>query len=84
MTDADVDGSHIKPIINFFNNQPFNELIEKDIFMTPPFQINKGGKSTYIKNEKDLEKHIISLSENGSKKLKKTNLQTILVNKRKI
>ncbi len=87
MTDADVDGSHIRTLLlTFFNNQPFNELIEKGhlyLAQPPLFKLTKGGKSTYIKNEKDLEKHIISLSENGSKKLKKTDLQNYISEQKK-
>ena len=79
MTDADVDGSHIRTLLlTFFNNKPFNELIEKGhlyLAQPPLFKLTKGGKSTYIKNEKDLEKHIINFSENGSKKLKKADRQ---------
>jgi len=87
MTDADVDGSHIRTLLlTFFNNQPFNELIEKGhlyLAQPPLFKLTKGGKSTYIKNDKDLEKHIINLSENGSKKLKKAELEDYINEQKK-
>ncbi len=71
MTDADVDGSHIRALLlTFFNNKPFNKLIEKGhIYLAQPplFKINKNGKITYIKDEKELENFI----ENNSKELKK-------------
>ena len=74
MTDADVDGSHIRALLlTFFNNKPFNKLIENgNIFLAQPplFKINKSGKSIYIKDEKSLENFIINNSKN-SKKLKK-------------
>ena len=63
MTDADVDGSHIRALLlTFFNNEPFNKLIENGhIFLAQPplFKINKGAKSIYIKDEKDLEDYIL-------------------------
>ena len=63
MTDADVDGSHIRALLlTFFNNKPFNKLIENGkIYLAQPplFKINKGSKSTYIKDEKELEEFII-------------------------
>ena len=72
MTDADVDGSHIRALLlTFFNNKPFNKLIENGyiyIAQPPLFKINKGSKGIYIKDEKELEKHIL----NNSKELKKT------------
>ena len=74
MTDADVDGSHIRALLlTFFNNKPFNKLIENgNIFLAQPplFKINKSGKSIYIKDEKSLESFILNNSKN-SKKLKK-------------
>ena len=74
MTDADVDGSHIRALLlTFFNNKPFNKLIENgNIFLAQPplFKINKSGKSIYIKDEKSLESYILNNSK-SSKKLKK-------------
>ena len=73
MTDADVDGSHIRALLlTFFNNKPFNKLIENgNIYLAQPplFKINKGSKSIYLKDENDLEKYI----NNNSKELKKAN-----------
>jgi len=71
MTDADVDGSHIRALLlTFFNNKPFNKLISNGhIYLAQPplFKINKGIKGIYIKDEKELEKYITS----HSKELKK-------------
>ncbi len=74
MTDADVDGSHIRALLlTFFNNKPFNKLIENgNIYLAQPplFKINKGSKAIYIKDEKELDQYILSNSKN-IKKFKK-------------
>ena len=74
MTDADVDGSHIRTLLlTFFNNHPFNELIEKGhIYLAQPplFKITQSNKSTYIKDEKALEEFILQSSK-INKNLKK-------------
>jgi len=63
MTDADVDGSHIRALLlTFFNNKPFNKLIENGhVYLAQPplFKINKGTKGIYIKDEKELEDYIL-------------------------
>ncbi len=74
MTDADVDGSHIRALLlTFFNNKPFNKLIENGyIYLAQPplFKINKGSKGIYIKDEKELEDYIVN-SNKDFRKIKK-------------
>ena len=74
MTDADVDGSHIRTLLlTFFNNKPFNKLIENGyVYLAQPplFKINKGAKGIYIKDEKELERYIF-INSKDLKKFKK-------------
>ena len=75
MTDADVDGSHIRTLLlTFFNNHPFNQLIENGhIYLAQPplFKVTKSNKSVYIKDEKALEEYIIKTAGKIDKKTKK-------------
>tara|TARA_B100001741_G_scaffold313623_1_gene320709 strand:+ start:1 stop:1758 length:1758 start_codon:yes stop_codon:yes gene_type:complete len=83
MTDADVDGSHIRALLlTFFNNKPFNKLIENgNIYLAQPplFKINKGSKSIYIKDDIELENFILNSSKEYKKLSKKNkNYEKIL------
>ena len=75
MTDADVDGSHIRTLLlTLFNNFPFNELIEKNhIYLAQPplYKITKGSKSYYIKDDRELENFLIKSSEKNNSSIKK-------------
>ena len=78
MTDADVDGSHIRTLLlTFFNNYPFNQLIENGhlyLAQPPLYKITKSNKSVYIKNEAALEEFILQASK-MDKKIKKGSLE---------
>ena len=71
MKDDEVDGSQIRTLVlNFWNNKPFNQLIESGqgyIAQKTLGKMNKGVKENYIKDEKELEKYILK----KEKKVKK-------------
>ena len=74
MTDADVDGSHIRTLLlTFFNNHPFNQLIENGhVYLAQPplFKVTRANKSIYIKDEKNLEDYILQITKTD-KRIKK-------------
>jgi len=75
MTDADVDGSHIRTLLlTLFNNYPFNELIEKNhIYLAQPplYKITKGSKNYYIKDDRELESFLIKSSNKTKSSIRK-------------
>jgi len=80
MTDADIDGSHIRTLLLTFFYNHYKELIrKKKLFIAQPplFKLKKGNKDTYIQDEDGLDDFLLENSINElitKESLKKNNI----------
>jgi DNA gyrase subunit B len=69
MTDADVDGAHIRTLLLTFFYRYQRELVDRGyiyIACPPLYKVERGRNHTYCYNERELQEHLHSLPSNAN------------------